>query len=199
MEQIISKEELEELMSIKGEIRGAPLQAYGDYLLREEGEEGLKKLEEAMAVLGYPVKYREIKRMDFYPLGLQALTLEIISKLFNYDDKKFQEIGRFVSKISIILRLFSRYFFSGERVVKEIPNMWRKNYTVGNLKVLEYNEEKRHLMLRLENFHIHPLHSQVLIGYFSTVGKMLGGSEIAIEEIKSPFRGDEYYEFLVRW
>ena len=199
MEQIISKEEFNELMKIKGGVRGATLQVYGDYLLKEEGGEGLSKLEDIMASLGYPIKFKEIKKMEFYPLGIQAVILELLNKLFGYKGEKFQEIGRFVSKTSLILRLFVKYFFSAERMMREIPNMWRKNYTVGELKIHKYDEKQRYLILRLENFRLHPLHGQILIGYFSTVGRMLGGEEMNLKETKSPFRGDDCYEFLIRW
>ena len=82
------------------------------FILKEEGEEGLKRLEEEMQRIGYPFNYKEIKLMDFYPLWMNAILLTVIEKLFDYDEKKFEEIGRFEAKISFIIRLFVKYFFS---------------------------------------------------------------------------------------
>jgi len=197
MEQIITKEEIKEFLKLKGEIRGIGFKTEAKFILEEEGEEGLKKLEDQMAKLGYP--YNEIKTMDFYPVGLLAVALVVIKRLFNYDDKKFQEMGKFEAKSSLIIRLFMKYFVSLERVAKEAPKMWRKYYTIGDLKVPEVNQEKRYIIIRIENFSLHPILCQVLIGYFLSIVKMVLKSEVVCEEAKCVFRGDECHEFLMRW
>ncbi|MFQ6084547.1 MAG: hypothetical protein ACE5WD_14505, partial [Candidatus Aminicenantia bacterium] len=154
MEEIISKEELNELMKIKGETRGVSIKDVLDFVFKEEGEEGLKKLEETMVKLGKPIKYREIKLMTFYPLKLLAITLLAIKRFFNYDDKKFQEMGRFAPKVSFMMRLFAKYFYSIRKVIKETPKWWRKVFTIGDIKVVEYDQEKRYMIMRLENFRV---------------------------------------------
>lgn len=198
MEQIISKEELDELMKIKGEVRGVAIKGEMDFVLKEEGKEGFKKLKDTMEALGYPIEYRKIKPMDFYPLGLHGTVQLAIKRLFNWDDKKFQEMGRFEAKTSLITRLFMRYFFSSEKIVEEAPKMWREYFTVGDLKIIEYDEEKGYSISRLENFRIHPIQCQVLIGYFSSIVQMVIGGRVIGEETKCVFRGDEYHEFLLK-
>ena len=197
MEQIITEEEIKEFLKLKGEIRGLGFKTEAKFVLKEEGEEGLKKLEDTMAKLGYP--YNEIKTMDFYPLGLLAVNMLVIKRLFNYDDKKFQEMGKFEAKSSLIIRLFMKYFVSLERVAKEAPKMWRKYYTIGDLKVPEVNQEKRYIIIKIENFSLHPILCQVLMGYFLTIVKMVLKGEATCEETKCVFRGDECHEFLMRW
>jgi len=199
MEEIISKEEFDKLMAIKGEARGDALKGEPEFILKEKGEEGLKKLEEAMAKLGYPIKYKEINRTNFYPLGLEAVTLVLIKKIFNFDDKKFEEMGKFESKMSFIIKIFMKYFFSIERVAKEVSNMWRKNYTVGELKVAELDENKKYAILRMENFRLHPIHCITLIGYFASVLQMMVSSKVTCQETKCIFRGDPYHEYLLKW
>ncbi len=198
-EYIISKQEFTELMRIKGKVRAVGMKSYADFILKEEGEEGLKKLENVLAELGYSIKFKEIRAMDFYPLGILVAMLVAIKRLFNYDDRKFREMGRFHTKASLLIKLFVRYFFSIERVLKELPKMWRKHLTVGDLKVAEYNKEKKYIILRLENYHCHPLHCQILIGYLPSALKMIIGNEGICEETKCIYKGDECHEFLVKW
>ncbi len=93
MNEIISKQEIEELMKIEGKVRGLPFKTEAEFIQKEEGEEGLKRLEDAMKNIGYPLKYKEMRAMDFYPIGLLAVHLVVIKRLFNYDDKKFEEMG----------------------------------------------------------------------------------------------------------
>ncbi len=199
MEQIISKEELEKLESLKGKVRGVSLKADGGFVLKELGEDGVKKLEKAMSDLGYPIVYSKIKEMDYYPIFLKAMTLVVLQRLFNFHEKDFVEMGRYGSKVSLILRLFVKYFFSFERVMNEIPKIWRKYYTVGDLKVAEYNKERRYLIGRLYNFDFHPLECQYLKGYFPTVLRMIIRDEMTCEETKCPHKGDDYHEFLLKW
>jgi len=199
MEQVISKEELNKLMNLKGEVRGMGMKGHAEFILKEEGEEGLKKMEETITNLGYPIKYKEIKLMSFYPIGLEAVTLIVIKKLFNYDDKKFQEMGKFGVKVSFLLRIFTRYFVSLEKFAKVAPGMWKKGGALGDFKIGEYNIDKRCLILRIENFSLHPLYCQVFRGYFSKGLQMIIGKETTCQETKCTFRGDEYHEFLLKW
>ncbi|GAI37757.1 unnamed protein product, partial [marine sediment metagenome] len=75
MEQIISKQEIDELMKLKGEVKGMGMKTHAEFILKEEGKQGLEKLEETMEKLGHPIKFREIRGTTFYPLGLEAIVL----------------------------------------------------------------------------------------------------------------------------
>ncbi len=199
MEQIISKEEFNKLINLEGKVRGMAVKSYGSYILKEKGEKELRKLEKTITNLGYPIKYKKIKTMGFYPLGLEGVTLLAIKRLFNFDDKKIQEMGRFQAKFSIIIRLFMRYLVSIEKAVKGVPSMWRSYYTIGNLKVTEVNKEKRYMILRLEDFRFLPIHCQDLIGYFPNIAQLIVKAKVTCKETKCLFRGDEYHEFLLKW
>ena len=199
MEQIISKEELREYMKLKGQIRGAAIKEIIKYILKEEGKDGLGKLEDAMEKIGYSIKDRNIKAMKFYPLGLEATVLVAVKRLFNYDDKKFQEMGKFAGKFSIVIRLFMGYLVSVEKIVKEAPKMWRKYFTLGDFEIVELNEKEKYVILRIKNYHLHPTHCQTLIGYLSTILQIVVKTPVTGEETKCTFRGDEYHEYLLKW
>jgi len=200
MQEIISKEEFDELMKIKGEGRGETFKNEAGYILHKEGKEGLKKLEEVMASAGYPIKYKKVKSMGFYPLGVEATTLLAIKRLFNYDDKDFQEMGRYEPKISpSIIRMFLNYFVSLERAIKGIGGVWKRMYTVGEIRVVDYDLKKKYAVLKLKNFYVSPLHCQDLIGHFAGLLEMMVKTKVDCRETKCSFRGDEYHEFLFKW
>ncbi len=199
MEQIVSKKELEELMKIKGEVRGFSLWEDGEFILRKEGENGVKKLENALAETGHPLRFNEIKKMDFYPLWYQALILLLIHRIFNYGDKEFQEMGAKEGKVSPLIRLFISYIFSPERSLKMAAKMWRNAFSVGDLKVAEFNKKDRYIVLRLENWKLSPFNCQVLKGYFSSLLKLMVKKDVTAEETKCVFKGDEHHEFILRW
>jgi hypothetical protein len=199
VEQIISKKEVDELMDIKGEVRGVVFETTSKFIVKEEGEEGLRKLEQTMAELGHPLKISEVRKLDFYPLGLWGLFLLSIERLFNYDDEKFRELGESNAKFSIIIRLFMKYFFSPEKVMTLVSKMWRKYYTEGVLKKVEFNKKEKYLILRIENFHFHQLLCKDLIGYFAAVTQMIFKDKVTCKETKCVHRGDKYHEFLLTW
>jgi len=199
MEQIISKEELREYMELKGQIRGAGIKEIIKYILEEEGKDGLGKLEDAMEKIGYSIKDKNIKAMKFYPLGLEASALVAVKRLFNYDDKKFQEMGRFAGKFSIVIRLFMKHLVSIEKIVKEAPKMWRNYFTLGDFDIVEVSEKEKYIILRIKNYHLHPIHCQTLIGYLSSILQIVVKSFVTGEETKCTFQGDEYHEYLFKW
>jgi hypothetical protein len=199
MEQIISQEELDELMKIKGEVNGRGLKI--DFILKKEGREGRKKMDEAIASLGldFLPNQKEITKYKDYPVWLIVVYMLIGKRLFNWDDEKFQEMGKLTLRSPFIIRFFLRYFVSLEKIAKEAPKMWRTYFTVGDLKTVEYDEEKKYIVLRLENFRLHPLHCQFLKGFFSSALQMVIREEVSCEETKCVYRGDEYHEFLFKW
>lgn len=201
MNQELTKEIAKKLMEIKGETRGVTLNIDREYILKEKGEEGLKKLEEELEKLGYPIKYKKIETLAFYPVGLRAISLLAIKKVFNFDDEKIEEMGFFATKKSLIIKLFIRYFLSLQRVFfKESPKMWRKHYTIGELAPVELNEEKKYAILRLKDFNLHPVYCHYLEGYISgLIQLMVKNPKIICEETKCTFKGDEYHEYLIKW
>jgi len=177
MEKVITKEELEELKKIKGEARGMAIDADVKFLIKEKGKGAVEKLEKSVKKLGFSVKYKEINPMKFYPIALKGVTLLSIQRLFNFNDEKFVELGKFASQLPSILRLFMRYLLSLDMLVKGIPIGWEKYYSVGTLKVVEYDGLKKYMIARLEGFSLVPAHCQVAKGYFSNIIQMVVGEE----------------------
>ncbi len=199
--QELTKETAKKLMEIKEEARGVTLGIDRDYILKEKGEEGLKKLEEELEKLGYPIKYKKIETLAFYPAGLRALSLLAIKKVFNFDDEKIKEIGFLGTKTSLIIKFFIRYVFSFQKVFfEESPKIWREHWTIGKLIPVELNEEKKYAILRLEDFNLHPIYCRFLEGYLSGLFQMMVKSpKITCQETKCSFREDEYHEYLIKW
>jgi hypothetical protein len=201
MEDDLSKENIKRLLEIGVKARGVILKTDEEYILKEKGEEGLKKLEDELEKLGQPIKFQEIKTMDFYPIGLRAVSLLAIKKVFGFDDEKIKEIGLFATKTSLIIKLFVRYFLSVQRVfMKEAPRLWAKHYTVGELNTVELNEEKKYGIIRLRNINVHPIVCCYLEGYFCGILHLIiKSSRINSQESKCTFRGNEYHEYLLKW
>jgi hypothetical protein len=199
MEEKLTKEMAQKLMAIKGEARGVTLRYDWDYILQQKGEEGLRKLESKMAELGFPLKYEEIEQVGFYPIGMDALSILAIKELFNFDEKKLEELGAWGVKFSFLEKLLVKYFASFPILLKGLPRMWQGHYTVGDLEVGEVNEEKKYVILRLKNFSLHATFCIILKGFFAKGFTMVRKIPATCEETKCIFRGDDYHEFILKW
>ena len=116
MNQELTKEVAQKLMEIKAEIRGVDLKTDAEFVLKEKGQEGLKKVKEELKKIGYPIEYEKLEAMNFYPGGFKALSLLAIKKALNFNDEKIKEIGSVAPKTSIIVKLFIKYFFSIQKL-----------------------------------------------------------------------------------
>jgi len=199
METTISQEEFNKLMKIKGEVRGMAFKSGMDFVLKEKGNKGLKEVEKLLAELGYFIEFGKIEPMNFYPLGLMSVSLLAAERLFGFTHEKFIEMGRFTAKSPLIIRLFLKYFGSLEMIARETQGMHQKYFTVGEVKVIEINKEEKLMVIRRENFWLHPLHCYISQGFYPAILEMVIGSKVSCEVTKSPYRGDEYHEFVFRW
>ncbi len=177
---------------------------YGKYILRENKKEGLKRLEEAMLSFDCPIQYEKLKAMVFYPLWWSILTFALLIELFHYDEQKFQEMGRFCFKFPNIIMIWAKYLISIEKAAKSSSRMHRMYFTVGDLTVPEYSQEKKYAVLRLKDYPVYPINSPrmycyFLAGYYCSIIQVITGKEAIGEETKCVYKGDEYHEFLIKW
>ncbi len=198
MSKYILKEELEALSKIKGELRGASLKGDGEFVERRLGKEAVVELENEMKSVGFPIDYSELKTLGFYPLKLDTVNLVLMKRMF-FSEEEMIELGAFLSKSSLVLRFFMKYFVSVDKVIEKAPEMWRQSYTKGNLKVTKYDRQGREIVVRIEDFFAHPLYCKVFEGYFRSVVKMILKVPVLCEETRCQYEGDKEDEFHFRW
>ncbi|KPJ55177.1 hypothetical protein AMJ47_01530 [Parcubacteria bacterium DG_72] len=197
---MLTKKEAKRLVrETKGEARGVALKDDLDYILEIKGEEGLERVEQRMAELGYPLRKKDIKPMSFYPMGLANLFLLVIKEVFNFTEKDLEDWGASIVKFSLFTKIFLRYFGSLALIAKEAPKIWRDHYTIGDLEMPEYSEKKKYVILRLKNFKMDPIHCSILTGMFSKISQMVVKHPATCKETKCMAKGDSYHELLITW
>jgi len=199
MQTLISPKELQELKKIPGQIRGVGMKTHSRFILKEQGEGSLEKIEEEMKALGYSFKYKDVKVLEFYPLNFYCTLLLAIKRIFNYEDEKFCEIGEFNARMSLIIKLFMKNFVSVKKMAEVTPKVWRKYFSIGNIELTSYDEKEKYIYLRLDDFHATPLLCQVVRGFFKGVAQMVVGTKGECREVKCSFKGNNYDEFLFKW
>jgi len=194
----LKKEELENLMKIEGEVRGVVFQTDYNYVLAKEGGEGSKKIEERLRSFGYKIDYKNIKAMDWCPLGLRIVSLLIIQSVFGWPESEIRKMGETAPKFSFVVKFLFKLFSPLAKLVKEIPRYWKEHYTIGELGMVEFDEKNKKLVFCLKNFEIHPIFCLYLEGYFERVLRFV---EVltTTEETKCMFKGEPYHEYSFKW
>ncbi len=200
MENKTLQEVADELMDFPGKTKGESVRTHAEYIKHKEGEEGLKRLEERMAELGAPIKYKEINPFEWVKEGLCSLTVIVAKEVFNWTDEDVFEMGSAAPKMSFIIRILARHFISPEKIFKEAEKIWKKHYDFGSFNILEVNEDKKRICFNIEGFKAHPLICLYREGYFKAVAQFtIKSSEISIEEVKCVHEGDDFHEYLITW
>lgn len=196
----MEKEEIENIMKIKGEVRGVVFQTDARYILAKKGKEGLEKVKEETERLGHAIDYEHIKPMEWYPAGLRAVSLLAIKSAFNWSDQEIFDMGNTAPKFSIIVKMLLKYFISLKKSVSQIPVYWAKHWTVGKISNPEFHEDEKWLVIRLEGIKLHPIFCAYEAGYYLRIAQyVIKSSKITVEEVKCAYRGDPHHDFLIKW
>jgi len=190
----INKSELEELIRIEGEVRGAVFQTDAKYVLEKEGEAGLKKLEARVKSLGYDINYRSGKATDWHPVGLRTISLLLIKDTFGWSDAEIREMGKTAPKFSFIVKFIFKLFAPLKKLVKEIPSDWKEHYTIGKMEVAKFDEENKELIIHVKDFKTHPIFCKYLEGYIERVLLFVEQGVVTKATICDP-----YYEYISTW
>ena len=197
---MLTKTEVENLMRKKGKVRGVVFNTDAEYILYKKGEEVLEKVQQKTKEWGYPVDYKNIRNMEWYPVGLRALSLLAVKTMFNWSDKEIENMGYSAPAHSFVVKLLMKYLLTLKETYQKSSEYWTKHYTVGELKVPEYNEKKKYCVLQLWDFKIHPILCSYYAGYFRKIAELGARQKITdIKETKCFFKGDSYHEFVIKW
>lgn len=196
----LTKEEADRIAKIKGNVSGTIFQAYYKLILGKKGEKSLRKVEERMKELGYPVKFKETSSFKWYPESLACLASLVSLEVFDWDESRAFDIGYEAPLHSILVKLLIKYI-SVETMLREAPKYWQKHFDFGKLHCTKYNSKKSYAILRLDGFKKFHLTVYIYIwGYLTRLVELVTKSKnVKVEQIKSLYNNDPYDEFKIRW
>lgn len=200
MYYIVTQETIDQMMQSPGEVRGEVLKKDEEFILRKGGEEKLKMVEEEIEEMGHAFAYKAIKKGDYYPWGRRILSLLAISRAFNMDKEKVEQMGRSAVEESFLMRFIIGKFFTVNSIFKKNMFTWRRNHTVGRLEIVKIDREQKKAIVRLYNLNFHPIFCDYLCGYFAAIAEIAEGKKVSCKEEKCFFKGESFFhEFLLAW
>lgn len=195
------QEEVNRIMKKSGNVRGDILRDHFLYIKEKEGDSGVQKMESLLEECGYSLKFSEIKEMDWYKDAFCGLFLYLLNKFFGWNEDEFFRMGERVTKYSFIAtRILLRYFISMDVLLREAPKIWKKHVDFGNLEVVDYDKEKKHVFIKITDYDIHPFTCSYQRGYYKGLfGYVLKEKNITVEEEKCIYHGDPFHLYKISW
>jgi len=197
---MVTKEDADIIMKLRGEVRGSALQTDAMFIQRKYGEEALNRVNKELQELGYPIEYEKINAMKWYPLGLRLLSLRVIKDIFTLSDEDIKLMGDTAPKYSFIVKLLMKYFISPQETLRRASEYWRKHYSTGIIEAAAFKEGDKQITLFIKDFKIDPVFCKYLEGYFRRlIQNLFPHKKVESEEIQCMFKGDAYHEFRMFW
>lgn len=197
---MLDTKKVDELMNIKGNVRGVVFLTDSEYIRRNHTDAALEKIARTMNNLGQPIVYSDIKSMMWYPLGLRVLAFYAMREALSWSDDDFRTMGFNAPKYSLIVKLLMKWFTSPRTAFDHAPEYWLRHYDVGTLELDELDEQKCYAVYRIKDFTVPPLYCTYLEGYFKSLFVFtFPGKNITIQETLCASRGDPYHEFRAEW
>lgn len=198
----LKKEEVDEMMKLKGNVRGNILRGHFNYIKELKGEEEVNMILERLKELGYPVNPAEFTTAKWYPEALSCLIILVTAEVFQWEEKDVFQMAYDSAKYSLVVRIFMRYLLNIEKVFKEVSRYWRQHFDFGEMKVIDFNEKEKFGIIRLYGYHkYHPLICIYHQGYFTKIAELaVASKKVKVEHPKCLFSGNENYEeFKIIW
>ena len=196
----LTREEVQKIAKIKGNVHGSILKAYYQFIVDSIGEEGARKVEKRLAELDCDIKFKEAFSFKWYPKAYSSLICMAFLEIAGWDEKGAFKVGYAAPAYSVLTKLLMKYL-SVERILKESDRHWRQHFDFGEMKCVDYNEEKKTAVLRLYGFKkFHPTVYIYISGYLTRLIEMATKSKnVKVEQKKSLYNNDSYDEFVINW
>ncbi len=191
------EKEISKLIKTKGMVRGAVFQTDARYVLEKMGEDGLSKLEREAKKIDFPIDYKNIKSMSWYPFGLRVISLLLIKNTFGWGDEEIRDMGYTAPKTSVVIKLLMKFFVDIDKFSEKIPVFWEQNYTIGKLEVVKLNKKNKELIGCLSGLNVNPIFFRYLEGYFEKMVQFIKKDSVC--KIRKSSKSKSYQEVVIRW
>ncbi len=194
------KEQVKLLLKAEGEARGIHFKNDAQYIVAEKGEDGLKKVEDKLKEWGVPLFYNEIRNLHFYPMAWRSLSLLAAKEALGWEEKNIRNMCEFASSASLIIRIYSKFFYSIDKFLEQAPRLWEEYFTIGKLIVREHSESEKYVIIDIKEFDLDAVYRPCLESYMKGLVKMIiKGRNYKCEAIECSPKENNCSGFKISW
>lgn len=197
---MISKKQIQNLIRKTENVRGNVILANLEFIKYKGGEMAIKKIQEKSQEFELNFDFLKIKPMESYPEGINVFLVLMAKEILNLNDDEVFEMGRAAIKLSLFLKIITRYFASLKKCFQESPKYWEKHFDFGRIEPVDLNEEEKKATIRVIGYNYHPTMCHYYQGCFVQLASLIiGGKNVFIEEVKCVYKGDPFHEYTIKW
>jgi len=178
------KQEINQYKHLMGKQRAEHVKYYINYVRENYGDKGVKKVKDTIEKMGFDIgDAKQYRDTEWVPESWAHIFFVTAARIFDWDDREIQNIGRYIMPRSIITRVFLKYFSTVEKTLKKGVKQWDNNFTRGELEIKDINKEKKEGKFMLKNFPNNPMAYIHFQGYFSRLLEIITGSnKVKVED-----------------
>jgi hypothetical protein len=194
------KKEVDRLMSLSGNVKGEILRTTFAYIEMQEGPEGVKKIEDLLAEMGYPFPYASIRPYGWYKESYSISIYLSAILVLGWKQEEIYNLARSVLKLSFLLRLIVKQFVSLRHIFEESTKYWERHLDFGSLVPHEMDEEKKFISVYIKGYAFHPISNVYHAGYIDAIMRLsIRSEEVHVEVVRSVYDGESHTEMRGQW
>ncbi len=204
IKKVMIEETLEDFLARKKDssekIRAEAVRVNKNYILQKEGKEGFEKVKKRIKELGVEMDFEELDSKTWEEDWKNSILVATAKEVFNWTEEDVFEMGRYGPRSSFFIKMVLQNFVSLDTVLNNASDYWKKHCNLGSLEVVDYNEEKKYVVIRIRDLLMHPVICVGRAGFLKGISEfVLKSSNTTIEETKCMHKGDDYHEYTIRW
>jgi hypothetical protein len=168
------------------------------YIKNKKGAEGITKLNNKLSEMTAGFKISDIEKLkhtEMVPVLFRAKFLDACLSVLDNDATKIRAMGREHPKNSLIARHFLGYLINPIKIISHAPSYWKEHYTVGELEVLQMDEN--YVRFCIKNFKLSKLFCIHMVGYIEGLCDIAKVKNFSCKEIKCIHEGAEHCEYEI--
>jgi hypothetical protein len=181
-------------------VKGAAVTARLRYVRERHGEDGLRRLFDALPAGARAALEGEVLPDAWLSFDVFVEVNVAVDRLFGKGDLALCfELGRYAAEVNLptLFRFFYR-FGSPVYIFRRAAQLWSLHYDSGRLAAMEAGSNRFRLEI-LDFERPHRVLCQSVLGWACRSCELSGGVVLATEEARCRVRGDETCELLVTW
>ncbi len=194
------EEQVKLLLGAKGEARGIHFKNDAQYIVAEKGKDGLKKVEAQLKEWGVPLLYNKMRNLHFYPIGWRSLSLLAAEKALGWEEKNIRNMCVFASSASLIIKIYSKFFYSVDKFLEQAPKLWEEYFTVGKLVIREHSESEKYVIIDIKEFDLDDVYRPCLESFIERAGQtIIKGKDHKCEVVECSPKENNCHGFRLSW
>lgn len=118
---------------------------------------------------GAQQKTMKLDPLKRYPISEEMALIFAAKDVLDWGDEEVKELGRSIPRVSLLVKMFLRYFLNLDSTTRQAKKYWDKHYDFGEINIISTDIESDDYTVEVTDFDIHPVYCVFLCGFLETM------------------------------